>query len=69
MPIMAILFLLGGLAVLVMRIQYLPAAFGCIFKYAFSPEALLGGGIGYAFKTAVSQGIKRGAAEIDRSSR
>ena len=59
-PIMAIFFLLGGLAVLVMRIQYLPATFGCIFKYAFSPEALLGGGIGYAFKTAVSQGIKRG---------
>jgi len=59
-PFMAIFFLLGGLAVLVMRIQYLPATFGCIFKYAFAPEALLGGGIGYAFKTAVSQGIKRG---------
>ena len=59
-PFMAIFFLLGGMAVLVMRIQYLPATFGCIFKYAFAPEALLGGGIGYAFKTAVSQGIKRG---------
>ena len=59
-PFMAIFFLVGGLAVLVMRIQYLPATFGCIFKYAFAPEALLGGGIGCAFKTAVSQGIKRG---------
>lgn len=59
-PFMAVFFLLGGLAVLVMRIQYLPATFGCIFKYAFSPEALLGGGFGYAFKTALSQGIKRG---------
>jgi len=37
-----------------------PATFGCIFKYAFSPEALLGGGFGHAFKTALSQGIKRG---------
>ena len=43
-----------------MRIRYLPETFGCIFKYAFSPEALLGGGFGYAFKTALSQGIKRG---------
>ena len=59
-PLMSILFLLGGLAVLVIRIRYLPATFGCIFKYAFAPEALLGGGTGYAFKTAVSQGIKRG---------
>ena len=29
-------------------------------KYAFMPEALLGGGFGYALKTAVSQGVKRG---------
>ena len=59
-PFMAIFFLLGGLTVLLLRIRYLPATFGCIFKYAFSPEALLGGGFGYAFKTALSQGIKRG---------
>ena len=59
-PLMAIIFLIGGLAVLVMRIQYIPATFACIFRYAFSPEALLGGGFGYAFKTALSQGIKRG---------
>ena len=55
-PFMAIFFLLGGAAVLAMRIQYLPATFGCIFKYAFSPEALLGGGIGYALTTAVPRG-------------
>ena len=59
-PFMAILFLAGGLTVLVIRIQYLPATFWCIFRYAFSPEALLGGGFGYAFKTALGQGIKRG---------
>ena len=59
-PFMAIFFLVGGFAVLALRIRYLPETFGCIFKYAFSPEALLGGGLGHAFKTAVSQGIKRG---------
>ncbi len=59
-PIMAALFLLGGLAVLVMRIAYIPATFAMIFKYAFAPNAIIGGGIGYALKTAISQGAKRG---------
>ncbi len=59
-PIMATLFLLGGLVVLALRIQYLPEAIGMIFKYAFTPSALIGGGIGYALKTAISQGAKRG---------
>ena len=31
-----------------------------IFKYAFTPNAIIGGGIGYALKTAISQGAKRG---------
>ena len=31
-----------------------------IFKYAFQPQAIIGGGIGYALKTAISQGVKRG---------
>ena len=31
-----------------------------IFKYAFQPQAIIGGGIGYALKTAISQGAKRG---------
>ena len=59
-PFMAVLYLLGGLAVLAVRIDCLPETFACIFRYAFSPEALLGGGLGHALKTAVSQGIKRG---------
>ena len=59
-PIMAVLFLLGGLVVLATRIQYIPATFGMIFKYAFTPSALIGGGVGYAIKTAISQGAKRG---------
>ena len=59
-PIMAGLFLLGGLAVLVINIKYVPATIGMIFKYAFTPEALIGGGIGAALKTAISQGAKRG---------
>ena len=59
-PIMAAIFLLAALAVLVVRIKYIPETFGMIFKYAFDPSAIIGGGIGYALKTAISQGAKRG---------
>lgn len=59
-PIMALLYIVGGLAVLVFRIKYVPETFGMIFKYAFRPNAIIGGGIGYALKTAISQGVKRG---------
>lgn len=59
-PIMAILYILGGLVIIVMRIKYVPEAIGMIFKYAFVPNAIIGGSIGYAIKTAISQGVKRG---------
>jgi len=59
-PLMAGLFLVGGLVILACRIQYIPATFGAIFKYAFTPDAIIAGGIGYALKTAISQGAKRG---------
>ena len=59
-PIMAAVFLLGGLVVLIMRIQYIPATLGMIFKYAFAPQAIIGGGLGSALKIAVAQGAKRG---------
>ena len=59
-PVMAAIFLAGALVVLVVRIRYIPATFGMIFKYAFQPQAILGGGFGYALKTALSQGAKRG---------
>ena len=59
-PVMAGIFLLGGLVILAARITYIPATFAMIFKYAFQPQAIIGGGFGYAIKTAISQGAKRG---------
>ena len=59
-PVMAILYIVGGIIVLVLRAKYLPETIGMIFRYAFRPDALIGGGIGYALKTAISQGAKRG---------
>ena len=52
--------MLGGLVILIFRIRYVPATFGMIFKYAFEPQAIVGGSFGYAIKQAISQGAKRG---------
>ena len=59
-PVMAVIYLAGGVIVLICRIDCLPETFGVIFKYAFIPEALIGGSFGAALKTAVTQGVKRG---------
>ena len=59
-PIMALIFLLGAVIALIIRIQYIPATFAMIFRYAFQPQAIIGGGFAYALKEAISQGAKRG---------
>jgi len=59
-PVMAVLYLLGGIVILVCRIQYIPETIGMIFKYAFAPNAIIGGSLGMAIKTPISQGVKRG---------
>ena len=59
-PIMATLYFVGGIIVLVIRAKYIPETFGMIFKYAFQPNAIIGGTIGFAIKQAISQGAKRG---------
>ncbi len=53
-PIMAVIFLLGGLGILVARFRYLPQTFGMIFRYAFQPQAIIGGGLGYALNRVQS---------------
>ena len=59
-PAMAGIFLLGGLVILACRMEQIPATFAMIFKYAFQPQAIIGGSIGFALKEAISQGAKRG---------
>ena len=59
-PLMAAIFILGGLVVLAVRIRFIPETFGLIFRYAFQPQAIIGGGFGWALKTAITQGAKRG---------
>ena len=59
-PIMACIYLIIGVVILCINIKVVPATLGMIFKYAFVPNALLGGAIGAGIKAAISQGVKRG---------
>ena len=59
-PFMAAFYILGGIAIIVLRITEIPAAFVTIFKSAFSFEAVGGGLFGYAIMTAMRQGFARG---------
>jgi len=59
-PFMSALFILGALCILILRIKYIPETFYLIFKYAFCPQAILGGGFWYAITVTISQGAKRG---------
>ncbi len=59
-PLMAIIYISGGLVIIALRIRYIPESIYLIFKYAFFPKAIIGGGVGMALKTCISQGVKRG---------
>ena len=59
-PIMAILYLLGGLWILLCNITELPNAFRMIFVGAFDPQAATGGIIGAGIKEAMRYGVARG---------
>ena len=59
-PIMAIMYIAGGILVLCVNIVNVPAAIGSIFKYAFVPQAIIGGGFGSAIVKAIQKGAQRG---------
>ena len=59
-PIMAALYLLGGLIILIINIKNVPGAFASIFTGAFTPEAIVGGTAGIAIKEAIRKGVARG---------
>ncbi len=59
-PLMAVLYIILGFIILALNFKVIPETFMLIFKYAFQPHALLGGGLGAAIMAAVSQGAKRG---------
>ena len=58
-PVMALIYIIGGLIILAVNISEVPKAFGLIFAGAFSPIAAAGGAAGSIIKT-ISIGIARG---------
>ncbi len=59
-PFMAVVYVIGALVILCFNIENLGAMFAAIFKYAFQPTAVLGGGIGVLIQKTMTQGFKRG---------
>lgn len=59
-PVMALLYLLGGCYILFMNSAQIIPAFKMIFVGAFNPRAATGGVIGVGIKQAVRYGVARG---------
>jgi len=59
-PVMAIIYLVGGLIVLVANIAAVPNVIVTIFKSAFTFRAVGGGVLGFTIKEAMRYGIARG---------
>lgn len=59
-PVMAMFYLAGASAILVMNYDYIIPAFESIFIAAFNPTAVVGGGAGIAIQQAMRFGIARG---------
>jgi AGCS family alanine or glycine:cation symporter len=61
-PIMAVLYLSGGLIILIIHVKAIPGALLLILKSAFSIKAAGGGVIGTGISTAMQYGIARGVS-------
>ena len=59
-PIMTLAYLAGGLIVIAVNIDALPAVMRSIISDAFSTSATMGGTAGVAVSTAIKQGMARG---------
>ncbi len=59
-PVMVVLFIAGSLVIIGINYANILPAFKAIFVHAFQPMAFVGGTLGAAISTAVTQGFKRG---------
>ncbi|HEX2139855.1 MAG TPA: sodium:alanine symporter family protein [Woeseiaceae bacterium] len=59
-PFMALVYIVGSLAVLALHFTAIPAAFAMIFEHAFSPAPAAGGFAGAAVAEAIRYGVARG---------
>ena len=59
-PPMIIVYIIAALAVVLLNIKEIPAAFSMIFKYAFAPAPAIGGFAGSTISLAMGRGAARG---------
>ncbi|MDR1641081.1 MAG: alanine:cation symporter family protein [Clostridiales bacterium] len=59
-PFMVLLYLIGGLIIIIANIGNIGAAFGLIFGEAFKGQSVAGGVTGYGIALAMRRGISRG---------
>ena len=59
-PLMIVLYIVGGLIVLVVNAEQIPGAFGQIFSDAFTGTSAVGGFAGSAILYAIQMGVARG---------
>ncbi len=59
-PFMAVAYVIGSLIIFGVNISKVGDMFVAIFKFAFTPAAFLGGGLGVLIKKTMTQGFKRG---------
>lgn len=64
-PLMTLIYLATALTILALHHQALAPALQLMFKAAFSPSAIIGGGLGYTFFQAVKSGFERGIFATD----
>jgi alanine or glycine:cation symporter, AGCS family len=61
-PLMALMYVLGGVIILVICYEQIPMAFFFIFKNAFTGQAAVGGFLGAGVMTAIQLGVARGVS-------
>ena len=58
-PLMALLYIILGIGLIVMKFEQIPAVFSMIFQGAFNPAAVTGGIVG-SFFVSMQKGVSRG---------
>ena len=59
-PVMSVIYIVACLVVIFAHISSIGRVFAMIFKAAFAPQAVVGGGLGITISTAIKKGCARG---------
>ncbi|MBR4942387.1 MAG: alanine:cation symporter family protein [Clostridia bacterium] len=66
-PFMSLIYIVGALVIFFMNIKLVDDIFVAIFKFAFTPSAVIGGGVGIAIKMGFKRGIFSNEAGLGSS--